>query len=229
MQIGQISYPYVSKKANYVQLDICGLDVIEAELKYEKYNNLPIILHGDWSKKGCSENNLWNRLPVYIEIVRKLSKRTSVLGFTLHPPSRNKMSADSLLEAIGLLNSHVPVFLENRSNPKLHCSLPEEVIEYSSKVNMTIDIPQLYIACNYNMPLLMSTLKRLDYTHVIEVHLANIKRDGSHTYVGRKLDDGILPLLEMQEYLKKVNYITLEILGGVPTFNKQQEQLRKFL
>ena len=44
----------LSDKADYLQLDICGLSANEALDRYISYNtNLPIILHGDWTKKDC--------------------------------------------------------------------------------------------------------------------------------------------------------------------------------
>jgi hypothetical protein len=59
IKIGQISYPKLSGVADYLQLDICGLDKEQALNKYRSYNaNIPVILHGDWEKKGNNANNL---------------------------------------------------------------------------------------------------------------------------------------------------------------------------
>lgn len=52
MKFGQMNIRKVSGKADYVQLDICGLTVEEALDKYKIYAPLPVILHGDCTKKG---------------------------------------------------------------------------------------------------------------------------------------------------------------------------------
>ena len=71
---------------------------------------------------------------------------------------------------------------------------------------MTIDIPQLYISCGYNQKELLKTLSRINMTNVKEIHLANIKRDSSHTYVGRKLNDGELDIEEkVSKLIMKAN------------------------
>lgn len=52
MKIGQMSFPNLSKQADYLQLDICGLDVSSSVEKYLSYKkDIPVILHGDWTKK----------------------------------------------------------------------------------------------------------------------------------------------------------------------------------
>lgn len=59
MKIGQMSFKSVTEKADYLQLDMCGLNRNEVCERYLNFNkSIYIILYGDWSKKGCSENNI---------------------------------------------------------------------------------------------------------------------------------------------------------------------------
>ncbi|WCK57071.1 hypothetical protein PP175_28190 (plasmid) [Aneurinibacillus sp. Ricciae_BoGa-3] len=91
MKFGQMSLPRVSANADYIQLDICGLNKEQTLSRFLSYEtNLPVILHGDWTKKGASENNIAQRKQEYVTIIQTLLKHTSVLGFTMHPLSERK-------------------------------------------------------------------------------------------------------------------------------------------
>lgn len=228
MKFGQMSFSKLSEQADYLQLDICGLDVSSATEKYLSYKkDIPVILHGDWTKKGFSENNLKDRLDEYIKIILTLNNMTEVLGITIHPPSRNKMSLNELVACCKRLKTEtgVNVLVENRSSHKLLLSSKEEVIEFSKAHSMTIDIPQLYISCGYDEDELLKTLSLMSKDNIKEVHLANIVRKENRTFVARKLDDGILNIHNILEYLNPNAYYTLEILGGVPIFEKQKQWL----
>lgn len=230
MKIGQMSFPNLSKQADYLQLDICGLDVSSSVEKYLSYKkDIPVILHGDWTKKGCSENNLKDRLDDYIQIILALNNLTEVLGITIHPPSRNKMSLNELVACCELIKTKtgVSTFVENRSSQKLLLSSKEEIVEFSQNHFMTIDIPQLYISCGYNEEGLKNTLNLLNEENIKEIHLANVLRKDNRTFVARKLDDGILNIKEIISFLNPNAYCTLEILGGLPTFEKQKEWILK--
>lgn len=242
MKIGQMSFPRLSNNADYLQLDVAGLTVEEAINKYKNYNtDLPIILHGDWEKrsknipKGTSENNLDIRYKDYIDMINKLKDLTNVLGITIHPTKRNKMSLEENLKYIKeiSLKTNIDVFIENRSSKLLNLSLPEEIIECSQNNLMTIDIPQLYISCGYNYELLIDILKKLNMDNIKEFHLANIKRNGSHTFVGRKLND-LDCELNISEIMRKIpitdnTFITLEILGGINVFDNMKSFLKKLI
>ena len=208
MNFGQITNTHnkYSTNCDYIQFDICGLDKNSA---LEKLNKIlesnphisSIILHSDWTKKGCSENNFPTRINDYIEIYKTLSKRIKIIGITLHPMFRNKISIDNFLALVSELENYMNVYIENRSNSKILFSVPTEIIELSNKKYMTIDIPQLLISCNYDYKLFIDTLKNINWENVKEIHLANIKRDGTRTYVGRSLDDGIINLNDIIPFL----------------------------
>lgn len=232
MKIGQMSFPKLSSKADYIQLDVCGLTAQQSVDRYKSYGtNLPVILHGDWEKKGNSENNIESRLHDYIEIIEALIDETAIIGLTMHPTYRKKVSFDDFQRFCGTitLNTGVSVFIENRSNQKIWLSTPEEIIRFSHIHAMTIDVPQLYISCGYDQVNFMETLKQINWDNVQEVHLANIKRQPPRTFVARKLDDGELDMADIFNYLKDVPCITLEILGGVPTFDAQVEYFYKLM
>lgn len=231
MKIGQMSLSKISEKAEYIQLDVCGLNEEEAFQRYIAYQTqLPVILHGDWEKKGNSENNIGSRLVDYIDIVNRLTQYTEVIGFTMHPTFRKKVPFEDFLFFCEELTrrTDVPVFIENRSNQKIWLSTPEEIIAFSREHEMTIDIPQLFISCGYKEDLLIDTLLKLDWKNIKEIHLANIKRQPPRTFVARKLMDGELNLSEILNIIKDVPYVTLEILGGVPTFESQVELLEEW-
>lgn len=225
MKIGQISFNKISELADYLQLDICGYNKFEVLNKYLKYNTkIPVILHGDWTKKGNSENNLEERYLEYINIINLLkTKNIQVLGFTLHPTTRKKLKLERIVEIASEIKdkTEIDVFIENRSNNRLHLSKPKEIIDFSQSNIMTIDIPQLYISCGYNQDILIKTLSKLNKKNIKEIHLGNIRRDGSHTYVGVSLEDkrGELDIKNILKYLPNNIYYTLELLGGVKTFS----------
>ena len=226
--IGQISFPIVAETSDYIQLDICGLTANEAVESYLCYQtDKPIFLHGDWEKKGQSENNLAERIPAYVDIIQSLSQHTNVLGFTLHPMHKRKISLDAFIELVQAFQSDtdVPVLIENRSQSKIHVSTPEEVIGMSHQHPMTLDIPQLFIQASFDMDILVSILDELNWSNIHEVHLANVKRNPPRTYVGRQLDDGLLDIDRLVPYVKRVNAITLEMLGGQRVFDKNYNDL----
>lgn len=224
MKFGQMSIKGLSTKADYLQLDICGLHSDEALQRYHSYGkSIDVVIHGDWSKKGASENNLLDRLDEYTSTIRKLKEVTNVLGFTIHPPFRKKLSFETFSTCCDELTdrTQVPIWMENRSGKNIWLSTPDEIVVNSLRKKMTIDMGQLYISCGYNTDLLLATLKELRWENVFEVHLSNLKRTEKNTFVARKLDDGELPMIEIVKLIQGVPYVTLEILGGVPTFESQ--------
>lgn len=232
MKFGQITnnYKKYSTQIDYIQFDICGLNkngaVEKLKETLEKNNHIKdIILHSDWTKKGCSENNLPTRIHDYIEIYNELSKYVNVIGITLHPMFRSKTSLNDFLKLALELNKYMKVFIENRSNSKILISQPSDIIEISNKYHMTIDIPQLFISCKYNYCLFLETLSKINWDNVKEIHLANIKRVENRTFVGRSLNDGELNINDLKPYLKN-KLITLEILGGINTFEKNIDILK---
>lgn len=238
MDIGQITnrYKHLSSKADYLQLDICGLDSYSALEKLVMYKEKnphlsKVILHGDWTKKGFSENNIKNRYNEYIEIINSLKKHIEVLGITIHPPYRSKYTLEEFLVYCDAVSRYTNVFIENRSISKVLLSNPVEIVDASQKVNMTIDIPQLYISCNYDSDCFMNILKEINHENVLEYHLGNIKRTSKNTFVARKLDDpeGILKYHDIITYLNNKSFFTLEILGGSNTFESQLKYLNSFI
>lgn len=234
MKIGQMSLAKISPAADFLQLDVCGLSPEEALHRYEDYStDIPVILHGDWSKKGASENDILKpeRVQDYIEMVQRLQNVTTLYGITLHPPFRRKISFPDFLTITDQLENStgIPVFIENRSAKNIWASSPQEIIDLSYEHDMTLDIPQLYISCGYDVGGLMDVLQKVYLPHIKEIHCANIKRDGSHTYVGRKLIDGELPLEQILPLFQGNRYCTLEILGGVPTFETQKNIIEEEL
>lgn len=228
MLIGQMSIPKISSKADYLQLDVCGLSIENAINRYLKYNTkLPVIIHGDWTKKGASENNLKVRLNDYIEIINRLKEITTVYGITIHPPTRKTMSLNEMIDICNKIKEYtnIDVFVENRSNSRIWLSDTDEIIEFSKNNLMTIDIPQLYISCKYNEDLLIDTLKKINMENVVEIHLANILKKEKNTFVARKLTEGDLDIDKIIPLLNKKAFYTLEILGGLPTFEGQRELL----
>lgn len=229
MKIGQMSLKGLSNKCDYIQLDICGLTKEEALNKYRNYGtNKPIILHGDWDKKsGLSENNLRERYNEYLKIIFTLKNETEILGITIHPPYRSKFTLDEITEICDNLSKEAdtPVFVENRSNKRINLSNPNEIIEYSKNYLMTIDIPQLYISCGYNEDKLIETLEKINMNNVKEIHFANILRTEKNSFVARKINDGNIDLNRVIKYLPIDSYYTLEILGGVKTFDNMYNLL----
>ena len=226
MRFGQItnSYKKYSQLCDYIQFDICGLNKEESILKlrdtlHKNPHISSIMLHSDWTKKGYSENNLPVRINDYIEIYNELSKTINVIGITLHPMFRSKSSLEDFLSLVEKLELFLPVYIENRSNSKILVSKPDEIISLSQVKLMTIDIPQLLISCNYEYDLFIKTLNCINWDNIKEIHLANLKRDGNRTYVGRSLDDGVINIKNIVPFIKN-KYITLEILGGEKTFER---------
>lgn len=224
MQVGQMTLKNISDKADYLQFDICGLNKREALLKYENYNrDIPIILHGDWTKKGFSENNIAERKTEYVSIINELKKKTNVLGFTMHPPFRKKIPMNDFMHYCKEIEylSNTNVFIENRSNKNIWLSNPDEIINFSKEYKMTIDIPQLYISCNYDEKTMYGVIECINLLNVKEIHLANIKRINRNTCVARKLTDGELDIKYIIHLLDSVHFITLEILGGSTIFDSE--------
>jgi hypothetical protein len=231
MKFGQMSIQKISKEADYLQLDICGHTPEEAVKRYEGYQTkLPIVLHGDWTKKGFSENNIQARLNEYVEIMNRLKEKTTVLGFTMHPTFRNKVSFDDFYRYCRELEERtgMEVWIENRSNSRIWLSKPEEIIEFSKQHTMTIDIPQLYISCGYCNEFLIETLLEIHWKNVREMHMANVKRTEKNTFVARKLNDGDIELESFFLLFIDVPHWTFEILGGVPTFESQVELMKEW-
>jgi hypothetical protein len=232
MLYGQMSIPKLSGKADYIQLDICGLNAKESVERYLAYEtNLPVILHGDWEKKGNSENNIEQRLADYVDIINNLVRHTKIIGFTMHPTFRKKVAFEDFLFFCNELTKEtgIPVFIENRSNQKIWLSTPEEIIDFSFKHTMTIDLPQLFISCQFNHEVFKDTLSKIYWENVKELHMANIKRQPPRTFVARKLIDGELHFPDIFHFFEAVPYITFEILGGVPTFEEQVDYVTSIL
>lgn len=232
MKIGQMSLPKLSSCAHYLQLDVCGLSPSEAIHKYNRYAaSISVVLHGDWRKKGCSENNIVNRVEDYIEMIRRLQEKTKVLGITIHPPFRKKVAMEVFLDCCRHIASQtgVEVWIENRSNSKIWLSDPEEIVHFSQHHRMTVDIPQLYISCGFSLEKMVQVCKQLYLPHIRELHLANVQRKGNRTFVARKLLDGKLDIFSFLSIFHDVPYCTLEILGGVSVFEHQFALLQEWL
>lgn len=232
MRFGQItnSYKKYSQLCDYIQFDICGLNKEESILKLrETLDKNPhissIMLHSDWTKKGCSENNLPARINDYIEIYNELSKIINVIGITLHPMFRSKSSLENFLSLVEKLELFLPVYIENRSNSRILVSKSDEIVSLSQAKLITIDIPQLLISCNYEYDLFIKTLNHINWDNVREIHLANLKKDGNRTYVGRSLDDGVINIEDITPFIEN-KYITLEILGGEKTFERNIDMIK---
>ena len=222
MLIGQISNRSLLNSIDYILFDICGLSVEESIEKYNKhYKGKAIILHGDWQKKvngiQITENNIVanpKRIEEYIDIINAFKNITKVYGLTLHPITRTKGTFEDMLEIQEYIKNRtkIDVFIENRSSKSISLSKPEEVIYATHVTEVTIDIPQLYIACEYNLDKLYDTLDHIFWENVREIHLANIK---GH-FVARQLLDGDLPIKTILKKIKNIEdkYISLEILGG---------------
>lgn len=229
-----MSLPKESETADYIQLDICGKTAVEAVERYRKYKSVkPIILHGDWTKKGSSENDILKdeRVQEYLQIIEQLTEETNIMGFTVHPPFRSKTDIPMFLRLIEKIEkeSGIPFFIENRSSSRILLSNEKEITEMSNRHLMTIDIPQLYISCGYNQEKTLQALDGLNWENIAEIHLANIKRDGTRSYVARRLNDGVLEIEKFIPYIQKVDHITLEILGGNRIFEEQKEYLLSLL
>jgi hypothetical protein len=226
-----MSFPKLSSETDYLQLDICGYSPVDALKRYQSYQKeIPVVLHGDWTKKGCSENQIESRLDDYINIIQLLQNETTVLGFTMHPPFRHKVPFQTFLDCCNQMEREtgVEVWIENRSSSKIWLSIPKEIIEFSHQHVMTIDLAQLYISCGYSEKRLMETLGQLNQKHIRELHISNVKRTDKNTLVARKLNDGNLDMKKVLSFVSFVPYWTLEILGGVPTFETQREWLNGF-
>lgn len=226
MKIGQMTFNKISNNADYLQLDMCGLSAKETLNRYLSYKkDIGVILHGDWSKKGCSENNILSRVEEYVLAIKLLQEVTTIYGITIHPPFKTKVDFQIFLNACRVIENEtkISVFIENRSNQKLWLSSPDEIVDFSQNHCMTIDIPQLFISCKYDISILERTLSKINWDNVKELHLSNIKREPSHTYVARRLLDGILNYENIFKYFINVEYSTLEILGGCRVFEEEKE------
>ena len=227
-RFGQMSLNRISDEADYLQLDICGLRRGEAVARYLAYNTtLPVVLHGDWEKKGNSENNLRDRFREYVGIIQDMKTYTEVLGFTMHPPSRTRIPFQEFVDICKHLEGMggTPVFIENRSSNKKWLSIPSEIIAFSKRHNMTIDLPQLYIAAKFDSEEFVSTLTGLCWDNIKELHVGNVKHMGRNTMVGRKIGDGEIDYKAIIELLRGDRMITLEILGGIPSFEAEKKHL----
>ncbi|MDF2879607.1 MAG: hypothetical protein K0R54_164 [Clostridiaceae bacterium] len=225
MKLGQMSFKKVSTIADFLQLDICGLSKDESYDKYINYDvNIPVILHGDWTKNGHSENNIKERTSEYIQIIHNLLSIAEIHGLTIHPPFRKKVSFEDFINYCNLIETAtgIPVFIENRSNNKIWLSYPGEIIEFSNKHYMTIDLPQLFISCGYEETAFLDTVLKINWSNVKELHLGNIKRNGKNTFVARKIEEGEIDLNKVISFIKGVDYCTFEILGGVNVFENQK-------
>ncbi|TCK01350.1 UNVERIFIED_ORG: hypothetical protein BDK47_11641 [Anoxybacillus amylolyticus] len=231
MLIGQMGYQARSPWADYIQLDVCGKSVAEVCQQWETRPSERVILHGDWTKKGASENDIGERWYAYVEMIRALKLKTHILGITLHPPSRRQWSLSSFLEICCLIENetNVPVFVENRSDSSRWFSSIDEILRGSESVRMTIDLPQLWISCRYDNSLFLSVCEQLQKKSIGELHIANARRVNGRTYVGRKLNDGEIWIEDALQLLSHVPLGTLEILGGATTFASEQQQLRSML
>ena len=233
MKFGQMSIQKISPVADFLQLDICGLDTEQTLNRYHKYQSkIPVILHGDWSKNNVSENDILKRERVeeYKKIINTMKQEAVVHALTLHPPYRSKINFASFLEIVKEIeaDTKTPVLVENRSNQRIWISQPKEIIEFSKIHPMTIDIPQLYIGCNYDKEEFLYVIKALNMENVKEVHLANLVVKNRYTFVARKIEDGIIDLSDLSRVMRKFNhntFVTFEILGGVQTFEQQREML----
>lgn len=228
MKFGQMTLSKISPVADYLQLDICGLNKDEALNRYLKYNTkIPVILHGDWTKKGVSENDILKRerIEEYKNIIKRLKEETIVHALTLHPPYRRKIDFDSFVDIAKEIeeDTKISVLIENRSNKRIWLSKHEEIINFSKIHPMTLDIPQLYIGCEYKEDKFISVLEKLNWENIKEIHLANIMRKENRTFVARKVEDGIIDLGNVIKIFNDNSFVTLEILGGVYTFEKQKE------
>ncbi|BBW98883.1 hypothetical protein [Geobacillus subterraneus] len=231
MLVGQMGYQARSCWADYVQLDVCGKSVTDVCQQWEVHPCERVILHGDWTKRGASENDIGKRWREYVEMILALKAKTHVLGITIHPPSRRQWPLSSFLEICGWIEREacVPVFVENRSDSSRWFSSVEEILKGLEFVRMTIDLPQLWISCRYDNSLFLSVCERLQRAPIGELHVANAKRINGRTYVGRKLNDGEIWLEEALQRLSHVPLGTLEILGGAATFESEQRQLQSIL
>lgn len=231
--IMSINSKTLSSEADYIQLDICGLLSKEVLARYQNYRtNIPVILHGDWTKKGCSENNFFKRADEYKEIIKTLQfAGIKILGFTIHPITKNRGNNlfDDFVNACDKLfiDTEIPVFIENRSSSKIFLSSPKEIEFFSSIHKMTIDIPQLFISCNFSNEMLKKCLKNINLNNVKELHLGNVIRKDNHTYVARNLYDGEIDYSAINFIFTEEKFITFEILGGNTIFNKNKFYFRK--
>lgn len=228
MNIGQISYRKIAPKSSHVLLNICGMKEQEATQYALLHKTKPFILHGDWNKQGCHENNFLknDRRSEYVDVIRALQAQYELKGFCLHPVYRTKSSLSDFLSLKEQFEEEagIPIFVENRSHQGILLSRPTEIIHTSHHHQMTIDIPQLFISCGYDENLTLQTLKQLCWSNVKEIHLANVCRLDGRTYVGRRLSDpnGLLDIPKYVPFLKQVEHITLEILGGVRVFEEER-------
>lgn len=235
MLFGQISYKGLSNISDYVQLDICGLNKEEVLNKYLTYfKGKDVILHGDWYKKvnglRCSENNILTfRKDEYIEIINELKKFTNILGITLHPIHRNKGDIKIFTNIKNEIQRicEIDVFVENRSSKSIYLSDPLEIVNYSQNNFMTIDIPQLFISCDFSNEKMYEILRMLNKDNIKEIHIANIMRDNNRTFVARKLNDGMINLQNVVKIFDN-QYYTLEIFGGLKTFETESELLKEW-
>lgn len=224
---GQIGSKNLSKKADYIQLDCCGLTAKEVVEKYLSYKTQkPVMLHGDWEKKGCSANSLFSkeRRKEYLNITSRLNKLTVILGFTIHPPTKSKASLKELIEIQRDLihYSGVPFYMENRSQGRFKLSKLDEILEYIRSSMMTIDLPQLYISTykegiDFYEALRMLSLYSLN---IRELHIGNVKRINGRHYVGRKIDDGLIDIKKSIKILGYKGPMTFEVLGGIKAFEE---------
>jgi len=189
----------VSSLANYVQLDITGLnatDIVRTyfELKIDK----PIILFLDNVQKQEDKNFLDDILKaekiydVKDAIVSLKAFGADVLALTLTPVSRDGLSNlnninksdERIVKTIGFndwmdkLNDiyKIPVLAKNTKDKELFLSYPEEIIEFSKSNKITLDSIELVdILIEEKEEQYLEFIHRINRKNIQEVHLKDIE------------------------------------------------------
>lgn len=210
----------VSGLANYVQLDITGLnasDIVRTyfELKIDK----PIILFLDNVQKQEDKIFLDDILKaekiydVKDAIVSLKAFGADVLALTLTPVSREGLhnlnnSSEKIVKTIGFndwmdkLNDiyKIPVLAKNTRDKELFLSYPEEIIEFSKNHKITLDSIELVdTLIEEKEEQYLEFIHRINRKNIQEVHLKDI------------------------ESCKKIsNYYEIETYSNLTTFNYDQ-------
>jgi hypothetical protein len=228
----------ISKMADYVQLNICGLNAIEVVQKYFLYEiDKPIILLGDYDskKRNAHEDNMLKADRIYEvkDAIKSLQAfGAEILAITFQPVTREGLRnlgfTISFDEYIAKLNEiyHVPVFVKNRYNKEFFLSTPEEVVNFSHKFKMTLDGVLLLKSCNNDVGCFMDTLEKINWDNVCEIHVKHMSFGENGLQGEKELNTLAVKATDVTSYAKRVKYLTFMVgRGGHPQFEPIAKQI----
>ena len=195
----------VSSLANYVQLEITGLNATDIVRTYfELQIDKPIILFLDnvQKEKDAFSDDILKAEKIYDvkdAIVSLQAFGADVIGLTLTPVSREGLHTlsnswinrtdleerlnDSINKTIEFddwikkLNDiyDIPVLAKNTSNKNLFLSCPEEIIEFSKNNKLTLDSVELISILEKNNEKYLEFIHKVNQKNIQEIHVKDVE------------------------------------------------------